>query len=82
MTDTKGIKSPFDWEMICTNINLLNKEQNWVDCFRQWFVLFMTIITILYLSFAIREIRKAQQTIDIDQVILGIEMVKVSNLYQ
>lgn len=38
----------------------------------------MTLITILYLSFAIREIRKAQQTVDIDQVILGIEMVKVS----
>lgn len=81
MADTKGVQSPFDWEMISTNINLFNKEQNWVDCLRQWFVLLMTIITILYLLFAIREIRKAQQTIDIDQVILGIEMVKVSNLY-
>lgn len=40
----------------------------------------MTIITILYLMLAIREIRKAQQTVDIDQVILGIELIKVSKL--
>lgn len=66
--------------MIAANLNLFNKELNWVDCLRQWFVLLMTIITTMYLVFAIREIRKAQQTVDIDQVILGIELGKVSPL--
>lgn len=79
MADTKGVQSPFNWGMIVQSINLFNHEDNWVDCLRQWFVLLMTLVTTLYLLFAIREIRKAQQTIDIDQVILGIELGKVSS---
>jgi hypothetical protein len=64
--------------MIITNLDLLNNKENWVDCFRQWFILLMTLLLVIYLQAAIKVMQKAQGTVDIDQVILFIELVKVS----
>jgi hypothetical protein len=38
----------------------------------------LTFTFVFYIQFAIKEIRKAQQTVDIDQIILFIELIKVS----
>lgn len=66
------------WEIVKDEFNLLNKDDNWVDCMRQWFVIVSTLALSYYLIYAIREIRKAQRQIDFDQVVLIVELIRVS----
>jgi hypothetical protein len=68
------------WEVVKMEINLFNANGNWVECMRQWFVLVTTILLTFYLLFVIREMRKAQREWDFDQIVLGIELIRVSEI--
>ena len=45
--------------MVSTQLNLLNRNNNWVDCMREWFILVSAFALWYYLIYAIKEIRKA-----------------------
>jgi hypothetical protein len=47
------------WVMVRQNFNLFDKNGNWLDCFRQWFILLMTAGLAYYLILAIKEMRRA-----------------------
>lgn len=68
--------------MVQTQLNLLNSKQNWVDCMREWLILVSSCAFGYYLIFAIGEIRKAQSVVDFDQIVLAIELLKVSTSLQ
>lgn len=64
--------------MVKQELNLLNNSDNWVECMRQWFVLSSSVLLTLYLVYAIKEMHKAQREWDFDQMVLGVELVRVS----
>lgn len=69
------------WNVVKYNFNLNNVNSVWLDCFRQWFILLMTLFLMYYITYAIREIRKAQMKFDFDSMILSIELIKVSSFF-
>ena len=52
----------------------------WVETFRQWFIIVVTIGFIVLFSISLRNLRRTQGGLDFDQGVLIAELVKVSKL--
>ena len=65
------------WDVIKYNSQVVNFSL-WMECARQWLILTCTIgFSVLFLH-SIYNLKRTQQGIDFDQVILIIELTKVS----
>lgn len=65
------------WEIIQYNFMLTNSDL-WVETLRQWFTLAASIAIICLLAVSVHNLRRTQQGLDFDQLILVAELVKVS----
>ena len=68
-------------DIIRYNTNLTTVEL-WVECIRQWLIIVITIALCILFIHSIRNLKRTQQGIDLDQLILWAEFVKVSVLVQ
>ena len=59
------------------NINLLDRNQIWLECVRQWWILVLSIGLSIYFIICIRRLRATQNKRDLDQFILIIEVTKL-----
>ena len=65
------------WDVIRYNCQITTVSL-WMECTRQWLILLGTIaFSVLFLK-SICNLKRTQQGIDFDQVILSIELIKVS----
>ena len=51
----------------------------WVECLRQWLIIVITIALSILFIHSIRNLKRTQQGIDLDQLILWAELVKVNH---
>ena len=78
--DPSELKFDSYWEKVEYNTELF-KFNLWTEGLRQWVIILCTIgFTLLFVN-SLRNLRRTSQRMDLDQIILIAEMVKVSIKY-